>query len=362
MKILYQDFLGFIKDYLANTLSYELNKPFVKPWRVNFDMTHRCPLRCVMCNIWKMNKEERELTLDELKEAIDEIEEWGVKHVSFAGGETLVRKDDVIELIRHASSKRMRTDLITNGYFLDKKTCRRLLKSGVSKISLSVDGTKRETHDRIRGKGTYSRVIRAAKFLNELKKKMKAKTELEFTTVIFSYNFRELVDIFYLMKKFDFDFITYQVVTPDNSFTLGPKYSKNFYESRLWIKGKKLKELERIVEKLVELKKTGCIRNTRGYLKKIPKYFELKDKFKPGKCIVGFSYLNIDPYGNLNICGLSPNLNIKDGKLQELWNSEEYKKTRELIKGCEMPCMMLCYDKLNFKDLFEAWLELRGWT
>jgi len=360
MKILYQDFLGFIKDYAANSLSYELNKPFVKPWRVNFDITHRCPLRCVMCNIWKTKSKKKELTLNELKRTVDEIKKWGVEHVSFAGGETLVRKNDVVKLIEYASSKGMRTDLITNGYFLDKKTCKKLLKSGVSKISLSVDGAKKETHNKIRVGGSYDKVIRTAKILGELKKKMKVKTELEFTTVILSYNFRELVDIFYLMKSLNFDFITYQVVTPDNSFTVNSKQLKNFYESRLWIKGDDVKELEKITEKLIELKKTGCIRNTRTYLKKIPEYFKAKDKFKPGKCIVGFSYVNIDPYGNINVCGLGPNLNINDGKIQELWNNEEYKKTRELIKKCERPCLMLCYDKLNFKELFEAWLELRG--
>jgi MoaA/NifB/PqqE/SkfB family radical SAM enzyme len=309
-----------------------------------------------------MDKKGKELTLSELKKVIDEIKEWGIEHISFAGGETLVRKDDVIKLIKYISSKNLRTDLITNGYFLNKKTCERLLKAGVSKISLSIDGAQRETNDKIRGKESYLKVIRAAKFLSGLKKKMKAKTELEFTTVILSYNFRELVDIFYLMKKLNFDYITYQVIVPDNSFTLDAENLKNFYKGKLWIKENKIKELEAVIEKLLELKRTGCIRNTRDYLKKIPEYFRLKDKFKPGKCIVGFSYLNIDPYGNVNVCGLGPNLNVKNGKLQELWNSREFKQTRALIKKCKMPCMMLCYDKLNFKEVFDAWMELRGWS
>jgi len=361
VKILYQDFLTFIKDYLANNLSYRLNKPFVKPWRVNFDITHKCPFKCVMCNVWKMSSDEKELTLDELKKVVDEIKEWGIEHISFAGGETLVRKNDVIELLNYSSSKNMRTDLITNGHFLDEETCKKLLECGISKISLSVDGAKRETHDKIRGDGNYDRVISVAKFLTKLKEEMNAKTELEFTTTILSYNFRELVDIFYLMRGLNFDFITYQAVVPDNSFTIDSKDLKNFYESELWIKEGEIEELEIIIKKLLLLKKTGCIRNTRNYLKKIPKYFELKGKFKPGKCIAGFSYLNIDPYGNVNICGLGPGLNIRDMKTHELWKSEKFKKTRELIKKCNMPCLMLCYDKLNFKELFEAWLELRRW-
>jgi len=317
-----------------------------------------------MCNIWKEKvRVSEELSLDELKKIVNEIAEWGVDHISLAGGETLVRANDVIELIRHASSKpNMRIDLITNGHFLNKKLCKELLEAKVSKISLSLDGAKKETHDFIRGRGSFDRVMKAAKLLSKLKKEMKSNVELEFTTVVMSYNFRELIEIFNLMRKMKFQYINYQAVVPDNTFTREPNAFYNFYKSELWIKEDEIPELEKIVKRLVLLKmKTGQIRNTRRYLLLLPKYFKEKEKFKSGKCIVGYSYMNIDPYGNLNVCGLGPNVNIKGKKLESLWKSEKYKQTRILIKKCKRPCLMLCYEKLNFKELLEAWLELRGW-
>jgi len=99
----------------------------------------------------------------------------------------------------------MRIDLITNGYFLNKKLCKNFLEANVSKISLSLDGAKKETHDFIRGRGSFEKVMKAAKILSKLKKEMKSNVELEFTTVVMSYNFRELVDIFNLMEKMDFN-------------------------------------------------------------------------------------------------------------------------------------------------------------
>ncbi|MEM5835665.1 MAG: radical SAM protein [Candidatus Aenigmatarchaeota archaeon] len=336
----------------------------VKPWRVNFDITQRCPLRCIMCNVWREKaKVSKELTLDELRRLVDEIAEWGIDHISLAGGETLVRARDVVEFIKHASSKlNMRVDLITNGYYLDEKLCKELLEAKVSKISLSVDGAKRETHDFIRGKGSFDRVMRAARILTKIKKRMKSDVELEFTTVVTSYNFKELVDIFNLMRKLGFHYITYQAVVPDNTFTRRLDVFYKFYESDVWIKEKDLPELENIVKKLVLLKKkTGQIRNTRRYLLFLPEYFRKKERFKTGKCIVGYSYMNIDAYGKLNVCGLGPKISVKDGKLKNLWKSKRYKLTRVLIKRCKRPCLMLCYEKLNFKELLEAWLELRGW-
>jgi MoaA/NifB/PqqE/SkfB family radical SAM enzyme len=317
-----------------------------------------------MCNVWKGKANVyEELSLEELKKLVDEIANWGIDHISLAGGETLVRAEDVVKLIKYVSNKpHMRIDLITNGYLLNEKVCKKLLEANVSKISLSLDGAKKETHDFIRGRGSFEKVIKAAKMLVKLKREMKSEVELEFTTVVMRQNFRELVDIFNLMEKIGFQYVNYQAVVPDNTFIKGLGEFYRFYQSDMWIKEEEIPELEKVIKKLLLLKKkTGKIRNSRRYLLLLPKYFKEKEKFKSGKCIVGYSYLNIDPYGNVSVCGFGPNLNVRKLKLKELWKSKEYKKTRILIKKCKRPCMMLCYEKLSFKDFLERWLEVRGW-
>ena len=351
MKSLYKGFFNFLKDYACNWLSYHLNYPFIKPWRVNFDITHRCPLKCIMCNIWKQKPlVKKELSLKELKRIVDEIYEWGIDHISLAGGETLVRANDVIELIKHASKKpHMRIDLITNAYYLNKKLCEKLMKSGVSKISLSLDGATAKTHDFIRGKGNFKQVMNAAKILLRLRKNYPLK--VDFTTVIMSYNFRELVDLYWLGKKVGVDQWFLQSVVLDNTF-------QNFdYNSDLWIKGKDLEELKKVIRKLIvlKMKDPNFIYNSIYYLKSIPKYFELKEKFNLGKCMAGYYSLNIDPYGYISICNYGPNLNVKGQKITKLWKHKKYKLTRIKIKNCKTPCMMLCYqrfDLLEFIKLF----------
>ena len=131
---------------------------------------------------------------------------------------------------------------------------------------------------------------------------------------------------------------------------------KKIYPNCPWIKEKDLPLLEKIVKELVLLKKkTGKIRNTRRYLLNLPKYFKLKEKFKVGKCMAGYSYLNIDPYGNINVCGLGPNLNIKNfSNLTDLWKHKKYKLTRIKIKKCKMPCMMLCYQRFDLLEFMKV--------
>jgi len=339
--------LDQIRRYLSYMISYNLNIPLRYPHELNFQMTNRCPLRCEMCDIWKLNANpDNELSVEIMKRIIDECKDLDINYISFVGGESLVRKDDTLELIRYASSKGLHTTIVSNSYFLDKDICKKLLDVGLKRLALSLDGAKRKTHDLIRGKGSYDKVIGAVKTMVELRKKKKIK--IDFTTVVMSHNFRELIDIYWLGNKIGVDQVFYQAVVLNNTF-------KNFnYNEEIWINGKDLEELKIIINKLISLKeKDNFIFNSVEYLKAIPRYFEKREKFNFGACLAGFMNLNIDPYGNISVCGFGPNLNVMNGKISDLWKHEKYNKTRILIKRCKRPCLMLCYEKFGIKDMFK---------
>jgi len=357
MLVNYNGELDLVVDYALSTLSHKTNTPLIAPTRVNFDITNRCPLRCKMCNICRRDhKVEEELTLNELKGVIDQISEWCIKYVSFAGGESLVRKDDVAKLVKYASSKGLFTALITNGVIFDAKLFKDLVKYGLGKVTISIDGSNRKTHDRVRGAGSFDKTIRTAKYLARLRGDKKT-PELEFATCVTSYNFRELVKIHDLMKVLGFDFINYQAVVPDNDYK---KFQPSAYSVDYWPSAKQSMELKKIVGRLIEIKDAdGSIRNTKQYLKSMPGYFRLKEKFNPGRCMAGYKIINIDPYGNINICGLGPNLNVRDAPLKKLWTHEKYRETRARIKRCQVPCLMLCYEKLDFSTLYSTWHDKR---
>ncbi len=357
MLIDYKRELDLILDYLLSVISYRTNIPLVKPTRINFDITNRCPLRCVMCNICRRDhRENDELELSELESIIDQAVEWGIDNISFAGGETLVRKNDVLELIDYCSSKNMTTSLITSGTIFDKKTFDKIFESGLDKLTISLDGATEKTHDYIRGKGAFEKAMRTAKYFSN-NRNGKKNLELEFATCVMSYNYMELLDIYELMKEVGFDFVNYQAVVPDNNYS---NFNKSVYDVDFWLDSGESNNLRSIVNKLIKLKEEeGKIRNSKYYLKKMPDYFILKNEFNPGRCMAGYRVINIDPYGNINICGLGPNLNVRDAPLRELWTHDEFKKTRIKIKDCKVPCMMLCYEKLVFMDLYNSWIDKR---
>jgi len=340
------------KNYLKYYLSYLINYPLVYPKEINFQMTNRCTLSCKMCNIWKLPKKGKEISVEEMKRILREVKNWeNTKYVSFVGGEALIRMNDTIELIKYAHSLGFSTNIVSNATLITPSVAKRLIEAGLDRIAFSLDGAKKETHDFIRGKGNYKQVIEAAKLFVKLKEKYRIKVDIN--TVVMSYNFRELVDMYYLLKKLGIDQWFLQSVVLDNTF-------KNFdYNSEVWIKGDELKELKEVIQKLILLKykDPNFIYNSVEYLKAIPKYFEMKEKFNLGKCMAGYFSLNIDPYGTISICSYGPNINVIGRKMEKIWKSKEYKRTRVLIKKCKMPCMMLCYQRFSILELLRIFFS-----
>lgn len=309
-------------------------------------MTNRCTLKCKMCNIWKLPKKGSEISLGEMKGILNQIKSWdNTRYVSFVGGESLMRIDDTIELIKYASSLGFHTNLVSNATLMDYRVCKELVEAGLERIALSLDGVKKETHDFIRGKGNFDKITKTAKIFLALKKHCNVK--VDFNTVVMSYNFREMPDIYWLAKKIGVDQWFIQSVALDNTF------HKFDYDSSLWIRGNDLEELKKVISKLImlKLKDKKFIYNSIDYLKAIPQYFERKKEFKLGKCMAGFYSLNIDPYGAISICNYGPNIRVQGKDISEVWKDIMFKQTRALIKGCKTPCMMLCYQRLSIPDL-----------
>lgn len=341
--------------YLKYFLSYLTNYPLIYPKEINFQMTNACTLRCKMCNIWKLSRKKgEEISVKEMKRILDEVKGWdNTKYLSFVGGESLIRMKDTLELIRYAKSLGFFTNIVSNGTLLtDKRTCRRLVEAGLDRIALSLDGATRKTHDFIRGEGNYDQVLRAVK--NFLSLKLKFNIKVDLTTVVMSYNFEELIDIYYLAKKLGVDQWFLQSVVLDNTF------KKFDYNSKLWIKGEKLDKFKEVVRRLIVLKYKDptFIYNSVEYLKAMPKYFSLKEKFNLGKCMAGYFSLNIDPYGIISICNYGPDISVVGKKLEKIWKKDKsYKFTRIRIKKCNMPCMMLCYQRFSLLELFKIFVK-----
>ncbi len=118
------------------------------------EVTRSCPLACRHCRgDSRSDAYAGELTGDEIVRLLDNIASWSDPIIILTGGEPLTRPD-IFDIASHSAMTRgMRTVLATCGALLDDETAERLIASGVSRISVSLDGADAASHDSFRGVG-----------------------------------------------------------------------------------------------------------------------------------------------------------------------------------------------------------------
>jgi MoaA/NifB/PqqE/SkfB family radical SAM enzyme len=338
------------KEQIAKyLLSYFSFFPFTKPLFINIGLTHRCNLRCKICETWKFGlKPERELKLSELKNLVNEIGKWGGINLSFAGGEPLLRKKELLECIKLAKRWNLVTHMTTNGQLINRKTAEELVSSGLDYLQISLDGAKEKTNDYIRGKGTYRKAIEAIEEVKKAKEKFKSKLKLSITTVVTDKNLDELLDVIKLVEDFDLYEVSFNPYNVDTSYMK----EKNYENDEFWVKRNNIPKLRRICKKLIKMKKNGGRIGTPFFmLRMMPNYFEKKLMFKDGICLAGFSYIYIKPDGSVDVCGKGPSLNVRENSIKKIWYSLNFLKTRLNIVKCKRPCLMLCFPRIDLKTI-----------
>ncbi|MBQ7739977.1 MAG: radical SAM protein [Eubacterium sp.] len=135
------------------------------PWVILLDPTSACNLKCKGCWASEYGYKSN-LTLDEMRKLVSEAKALGTHFFMFTGGEPLVRKDDVLTLVRE--NRDCLFLCFTNGTLIDDKFCEDMKKAGNLTLALSIEGT-RETTDARRGEGVYDKVMDAMRLLKEHK-------------------------------------------------------------------------------------------------------------------------------------------------------------------------------------------------
>ena len=135
------------------------------PWAILFDVTSACNLHCTGC--WAAEYGNKlNLTFEEMDNIVSQGKELGVYMYVCAGGEPMVRKDDLIRLCeKHNDCVFL---AFTNGTLIDDKFADEMLRVKNFIPAISLEGNEAATDSR-RGAGTYQKVIKAMKLLHERK-------------------------------------------------------------------------------------------------------------------------------------------------------------------------------------------------
>ena len=126
---------------------------------VVWNCTKQCNLYCDHCYAAaETEPAPGEMTTAEGKQFLDELAAFGAPVVLFSGGEPLAR-EDLVELVAHASDAGLRPVLSTNGTLLTEERAAALREAGLKYVGVSVDGMP-ERNDAFRGQdGAFDRAL-----------------------------------------------------------------------------------------------------------------------------------------------------------------------------------------------------------
>ena len=147
---------------LVDQFERGLDAPICLTW----ELTYACNLACVHCLSSSGKRDPRELSTDQCKAIIDELQRMQVFYVNIGGGEPTVRSD-FWELVDYATSHQVGVKFSTNGLRITPDVAQRLAASDYVDVQISLDGATAEVNDAVRGPGSFDMAVRALENLHE---------------------------------------------------------------------------------------------------------------------------------------------------------------------------------------------------
>lgn len=125
-----------------------IHKPLILPGSLKIEVTKRCNLSCKHCLANSDSTKYPELSYQEILALLTQAKEIGVTSVGFVGGEPLIRKD-LPKIAKFSESISVKYSISSNGMLLTPDIISSIKSQFLSKVSISLDGTK-EYHNYLR--------------------------------------------------------------------------------------------------------------------------------------------------------------------------------------------------------------------
>lgn len=282
--------------------------------KVWVNVTNNCNLRCIHCHLSSGQKLQNEMSTREILKLINELRDIKTKELVFSGGEPLMR-DDFLDIVEHSYFQGFnRITLLTNGILIDDKIARKLSEFKVE-VQVSLDGVRKETHESIRGKGTFRSTIEG------IRKLVDADVSSRISMTLMKSNIDELEEMGKFIKELGVENLHFSV--------LQNKGRAKEHQSMIGLKGEDIVE---IIKRMTEFSSTTDINiDSEKTIR-----FKVEKLSRKDLCGAGSTLISIAADGNVYPCsGLHDEEflagNIRDQSLRDIWKeSETFEKFRSL--------------------------------
>lgn len=330
--------------------------------KLYLEPTTACNLECITCirNTWAdPNQHMNMQTFQRVVESLDDLPDLKrVVFTSFGEPFTQPRLLDMVEAMR---KRDLAVTIGTNGLLLDSRKARELIKLGVDRVVISIDGGKPETYAGVRG-ALLAQVIDHIRGLNEAKRQLRSLLPhigVEF--VAMKSNVNELDDLVAMAKELNVSRLLVSNVLP---------YTEELREEALYG-----------YEPIPPFKASGWALKLDAWVswatQELPRMHwgaERKCKFvQDHAMVVGWDggvapcYALSHNYSYYSIDGIKKQVeryilgDVNDQSLAEIWMSEDYVRFRSEVKVYHFPSCPNC-DLRETCDLRKKNQGCWGWN
>ena len=281
---------------------------------VAWEVTAACNLSCGYCRASASSQPDAdELSTEEALSFLGSIAALQPMLI-LSGGEPLLRPD-IFQIARHARALGMRVSLASNGTTITPQVADEIAASGISRVSISLDGTTPEKHDLIRGKGCFQAAMRGIENL-------RGKVDFQINNTLTCKNESDVAAIFDLAQR------------------VGAR-ALHFFFLVATGRGREadLISPERQEQLLREIDRERALRPLEVRVTCAPQYARIArpGRGRAGGCLAGKNFVFVSRRGDVYPCGYFPLLvgNIREKNFIEIWeNAAQLRALRERnLKG-----------------------------
>jgi MoaA/NifB/PqqE/SkfB family radical SAM enzyme len=188
-------------------------------WAVN----HACNLRCTHCYDAVPYKR-HDMSTHQALEVIDHLYRAGITFIVFSGGEPFLRKD-LLDLMAHCRSEGIGIGARANGTRISQETAWRLRELEISVVGISFDGATEETHDAVRGTGSFRATLRGLRAL------VTAGIRAQMEVVLSRSNAHEALKFIEVGESLGASEVNFSAMTPQGR---GARRMEDLLDHKLW--------------------------------------------------------------------------------------------------------------------------------
>lgn len=275
-------FLRTLRASRCNVLADTRGRnPSAGPYMAEFDITYRCNCRCLMCQRWNDLRREA-LSVSDYARLAEEFEAMAVHQISIAGGEPLMRAD-VFDIMSGFARRGLSVNLCTNGMLLEKY-CRQIMESGITCVTVSLDGATAHSHDTIRGvRGSHDRIEAGIRRYLSIRHKHRPLLRVRMT--VSQLNQNEINAFYHKWNHLADDVLLQPVHNCSDAYYTGIRQTDLELDPDV---------LQR------QLQDTGLSRD--GYMSTFIESLRRSGEFPDFRCFAGVLMARIDPWGNVYPC------------------------------------------------------------